>query len=67
MDITMIRRMDEREKDLVIVANKIDKIKKSVLNQQIAKIRKQVGKHKIILYSAQDKIGVEELFQEISK
>ena len=67
MDLTMIRRMEEREKNLIVVANKIDKIKKSSYKPHMAKLQTQIGKHKIIPYSATEKIGVEELFELISK
>ena len=66
-DLTMIRRMTERQKKIIIVANKIDKIKKSGYKQQMEKIQTQVGRHKIIAFSAKEKIGVEELFEAISK
>jgi len=66
MDLTMIRRMEEREKDLIVVPNKIDKVKKSSLKSQLAKIQKQVGKHEIIPYSATEKQGVDELFGAIT-
>lgn len=60
-DLEILRRLDEREKDLVIVANKVDKIRKSEYNRQIAKIREQAGKHSIIPFSAEKKIGLAEL------
>ncbi len=60
-DLNMIRRLNEREKDLIIVVNKIDKLKKSESQAQLNKIQKQVGKAQVLPYSAEKKIGIAEL------
>jgi GTP-binding protein len=54
-----------RGKNIVIVANKIDKIKKSDYKKQLKDIQDIIGKYKVIPYSAQMKIGVKELTKEI--
>lgn len=64
-DLAVIKSLTERKKDLVIVANKIDKIKKSQMQKRINEIKKQVGQHKLILCSTIEKIGVKELSDEV--
>ncbi len=65
-DLEVLRRLDEDGKNVVVVANKVDKIRKSSYVAQMAEIQKAVGTHKVIPYSATDKIGVGELINEIS-
>jgi GTP-binding protein len=65
-DMEMIRALMDHKKYFTIVANKIDKIKPSQLNNQIKKIRDAVWPHKVIPYSAKNKIGVKELLTEIA-
>lgn len=57
-DTEVLRRLTEREKDLIIVVNKIDKIKKSEYGKQMNLIQKAAGAIKIIPYSAEKKVGV---------
>jgi GTP-binding protein len=64
-DLEVLRRLQEREKDLVIVANKIDKVKKSEYGAQMKKIQQTAGSVKVIPYSAEKKIGVRELMDII--
>jgi GTP-binding protein len=64
-DRDMLEALEERRKNIVIVANKIDKIKKADYQKQLEKIRAAVGAHKVIPYSAEKDIGVEELIAEI--
>jgi GTP-binding protein EngB required for normal cell division len=59
--------VNENNKNLVVVANKIDKIKKSEYKKQMDSIKQIFGKHKVITYSAEKKIGVNELVAEILK
>ncbi len=66
-DIEMLEALEERNKNIVIVANKVDKIKKSKYESQFKKIKSAVGDHKIIPYSAEKEIGVRDLTDEILK
>jgi GTP-binding protein len=66
-DMEMLVQLEQRKKNIIIVANKIDKLNKSDRNRCSQKIHNRVGDHKIILYSAEKKIGVGELSQEILK
>lgn len=66
-DMEILRRLKDRAKDILIVANKIDKVKKSELNQQLAKIQKSAGEIQVIPYSAEKKMNVGLLSDEIYK
>lgn len=66
-DLEILESLEEYKKNVVIVANKIDKIKKSDYEKQLEKIRNQVGSHIVIFYSAKKKIGVGKLISEIFK
>jgi GTP-binding protein EngB required for normal cell division len=59
--------LEQADKDIIVVANKIDKIKKSLYNEQIQKIKNTFNLHKVIPYSAEKKIGVGELIDEFLK
>jgi GTP-binding protein len=64
-DKAMLYSLNEKGKDVVIVANKIDKIGPSVRATQLQNIQDAVGDQKIIPYSSKSKIGVSELLKEI--
>jgi GTP-binding protein len=64
-DLDMLEALEAREKNIVVVANKVDKIKKADYEKQMAKIQETIGLHVVIPYSAEKGIGVEELIREI--
>jgi len=64
-DLDMLQSLEQNGKDIIIVANKIDKIKKSDLKKQFQKIEGLIGPHTIIPFSVDKKIGVKELINEI--
>jgi len=64
-DVEILRALEEHNKNIIIAANKIDKIKKSGYQNQMEKIRDMVGNHKVIPYSAKTKIGLEDMVKEI--
>lgn len=64
-DLEMLHILREYQKNIVLVANKIDKIKSSVREKQLQKIKNMTGNHPMILFSAQKKIGINELMAEI--
>ena len=57
----MLRGLEEQRKDIIIVANKVDKIKGSQYARQLQKIKDIAGNHKVILILREKKIGVKEL------
>lgn len=64
-DLEILSSLEDHEKEVVIVANKIDKIKKSEYNKQLASIQDQIGEHKIVPFSVKKRIGKDELLNEI--
>lgn len=64
-DMEMCYALEKENKDIVIVANKIDKIKKADYEKQIQKIKDIFNMHKVIPYSAEKKIGVGELIEAV--
>jgi GTP-binding protein len=66
LDLEMIDLLEQHKKNIVVVANKVDKIKSSVYQKQIKSIQEKIGEHTIIPYSAEKKTGTEELWDEIS-
>ncbi len=64
-DLEMLRTLEEYNKEVVVVANKVDKIPKSAYSKQLQKIQSAIGDHKMIPCSAEKKIGLTELGKEI--
>ncbi|MFZ3057740.1 MAG: ribosome biogenesis GTP-binding protein YihA/YsxC [Minisyncoccales bacterium] len=64
-DLEMLYALEDYRKDIIVVANKIDKIKQTKYEEQFKTINELIGAHKIIPYSAKKKIGVNELLKEI--
>lgn len=66
-DMQMLQSLEEKGKEILVVANKTDKIKKSNYKKQLTEIQNVIGNHKIIPFSAEKKLGVSELEKEILK
>ena len=64
-DLEMLDALEEHEKNVVVVANKMDKIGKPDYEAQLQKIQDIIGDHLIIPYSSKAKIGMAELTDEI--
>lgn len=64
-DMGVLKFLEERGKDIVIVANKVDKIKKSQYLNQLKKIREKMVGHKVFPYSSKEKLGIGELSAEL--
>ena len=60
-DVQMLNILKERGRDFVVVANKIDKLKKSELPKALNAIRSQLTGYEVIPYSAQEGVGIEAL------
>lgn len=65
LDFEMIDALLEYKKPLVIVANKIDKIRKPDYEDQMAKLKTQLPDVPIIPFSTKRKIGLGALLKEI--
>ena len=64
-DLDILYSLENYGKDIVVVANKVDKIKQTEYEEQFKVIKEIIGVHRIIPYSAKKKIGVKELLKEI--
>ncbi len=56
-DVDMLRDLEAHNRDVIVVANKIDKVKKSVYKKQLDLIQYLAKGHLVIPYSSTDKIG----------
>lgn len=64
-DRDMLRKLEDANKNVLVIANKIDKVKKNELKKQIEDIEDSVHPFPVIPYSATEKIGVSELIKQI--
>ena len=64
-DFAMLQTLEDFQKNIIVVANKIDKIKKTKYAGQLQEIQGLIGAHKIIPYSSCNKIGLKVLACEI--
>ncbi len=60
-DIETLRTLEVAGKNILIVANKIDKIRPSDYHKQMQKVTNLMGGHTVLPYSAEKKIGTDEL------
>lgn len=66
-DSQMLMSLNNSNKNIIIAANKTDKINKTLLPKQLKEIQNAVGKHKILPVSAEKKTGLNELMAEMFK
>lgn len=64
-DLEILIALEDAKKNIVILANKIDKLKKSESIQKLKMIQQLIGDHLLIPFSAEKKIGVKELLKAI--
>lgn len=60
-DQTMLRELEKAGRDIVVVVNKVDKIKKSQYQNQLKKLGQQIRGYELFPYSSKAKIGITEL------
>ncbi len=60
-DFEMLRALENERKNIVVVVNKIDKVKKSEYHKQLKKLGSQIPGHTLFPYSSKAKIGIAEL------
>ncbi len=65
-DLDMLFGLEQENKSIIVLANKVDKIKKASYNKQLEKIQSLVGNHKIIPFSAEKRFGINELVNAIA-
>ena len=66
-DLLMFQKLKDHKKHVIIVANKIDKVKSSELEAQLNKIHAAFGKKVVIPYSSVKRTGIGILTNEIFK
>jgi GTP-binding protein len=66
-DMEMLGELEERGKNIIVVVNKIDKLKKLAAEAAIKDIKEAVGDHVVIPYSAKNRIGLGQLTDEMLK
>ncbi len=64
-DLAILRELENTGKEIVVVVNKVDKIKKSQYQKQIKKLGEQIRGHRLFPYSSKTKVGVQELLCEL--
>ena len=64
-DLEMLSALMHHNKNIVIVANKIDKIPKTKYAEQMAKVQEMVGHYPVVPYSSKTKIGMDDLATQI--
>lgn len=64
-DLDVLKALEDAGKRIVIVLNKVDKIKKSQYLTQIKKLNLIFNGHKVFPYSSKTKQGIEELQTEL--
>lgn len=64
-DLEMLHELENAGRDIVIVLNKVDKIKKSQYRNQLEKLSKEIVGHELFPYSSKTKVGIVELTQRL--
>ncbi len=64
-DLQMLHSLEQADKNVVILANKVDKLKKSEYHKKLKAIQDAVGDYQVLPYSAEKRIGVMDLVNEI--
>ena len=66
-DLEMLGELEERGKNVIVVLNKIDKLKKLAGEARLKDVQTAVGDHMVIPYSSKKRIGVGQLTDEMLK
>ncbi|MEI6835460.1 MAG: ribosome biogenesis GTP-binding protein YihA/YsxC [Candidatus Falkowbacteria bacterium] len=64
-DLELLRELEAQNKNILVIANKIDKIKKIDYFRKCQKIKDLIGYHEIIFYSSKTGTGVPEIIDQI--
>lgn len=64
-DIHFYSFLTVHQKDVIIIANKFDKLKQNEIFKAISNIENAFKGIKVIKYSAREKVGIQELFESI--
>ncbi len=64
-DLGMLRELEKVGRNIVVVANKVDKIKKSQYQNRLQELGQLIPGHTLFPYSSKTKIGIEELTNKL--
>jgi GTP-binding protein len=64
-DLTTLKELERTGKEIIVVANKVDKIRKSHYLNHMKKLTLQLNGHKVFPYSSVTKVGLPELLTEL--
>ncbi|MEI7480371.1 MAG: ribosome biogenesis GTP-binding protein YihA/YsxC [bacterium] len=64
-DLGMLKFLEENNKEVIVVANKVDKIPKSSCLHHLMKLSEMFPKHELMPYSSKTKVGIQELIDEL--
>ena len=64
-DLATLKELERTGKDILVVANKVDKIKKSHYLNHMKKLQEKIRGHKLFPFSSKTKVGIEELRDEL--
>ncbi len=64
-DLELLQTLEAKNKNILVIANKIDKIKKSQYANQCKKIKDLIGYHEIIFYSSKTGTGIKDIIDKI--
>ena len=64
-DLQALELLHKLNKNVIVLANKIDKLKKNDVKKQLQKVSEAAFQFKVIPFSAKDKVGVPELTRVI--
>jgi GTP-binding protein len=64
-DLELLETMEKHNKNILVIANKIDKIKKSQYANQCQKIKDLIGYHEVIFYSSKTGTGIKDIIDKI--
>lgn len=64
-DLELLRALEARGKNILVLANKIDKLKKSEYSKKCQKIKDLIGHHEVLFYSSKTGSGISEITHKI--
>ena len=65
-DLEMLSNLEHAGKSIIVLANKVDKIKSSEYVKKMRAIKEQLGHHTLIPFSSVKRIGLAELYKAIA-
>lgn len=64
-DLELLQTLENKNKNILVIANKIDKIKPSEYVKKCQRIKDSVGYHEIIFYSSKTGVGIKAIIDKL--